>query len=189
MIFFYLTLFLLFVKTLLFPFDFLFESKIFSTFFRSFVRYEIKMRIKSGLSIFLLIVFLVACEKDAYSPLPHVEVNIQIYPNSAQFIDLNSGGGFVYLTANYPSRGIIVYRISDTDFVAFERTCPHDPYDCCEGTQCPRLMVDESRLTISDSCCGSIYLILDGSNVSGPSTYRLKQYHTSYDGNVLYIYD
>lgn len=148
------------------------------------------MKFRLSLIAVSMILFLVTCQKDAYTPLPHVDVNIQIFPNTTQYIDLNSIGGFVYLTANYPSRGIIVYRIDQSSFVAFERTCPHDPDGCCEGNQCARLVVDEnSPFIISDPCCGSMYLILDGSNVSGPSQYPLKQYHTSFDGNSLRIYD
>jgi len=142
------------------------------------------------LLINLFIVFLLTtCQKDAYTPLPHVDVNIQLFPNSTQYLDINTVGGFVYITANYPSRGIIVYRLTDSEFLAFERTCPHDPDACCTGTQCSRLVVDQSRLRITDSCCQSVYLILDGSNISGPSQYRLKQYNTSYDGTVLHIFD
>ena len=137
-----------------------------------------------------MVLFLVTCQKEAYTPLPHVDVNIQIFPNSIQYLSLNSIGGYEYLTANPPSRGIIVYRIDQSSFVAFERTCPYDPEGCCEGTQCSRLVVDdESPFLISDPCCGSLYLILDGSNVSGPSQYPLKQYHTSFDGISLRIYD
>ncbi len=129
------------------------------------------------------------CQKEAYTPLPFVEVNIQIFPNSTQYFNLNSIGGFEYLTANSPSRGIIVYRINQEEFVAFERTCPHDPDACCTEAGCARLVVEENSFMISDSCCGSLYLILDGSNISGPSQYPLKQYHTSYDGTTLHIFD
>jgi len=148
-----------------------------------------KLKTKTILIYLLLLLFLTACQKDASSPLPHVEVNIQIFPNSIQYLELNSPGGFVYLTANSPSRGITVYRIDQSSFIAFERTCPYDPDACCEGTQCSRLIVEDSRLSILDPCCGSTYLILDGSNISGPSQYPLKQYHTSYDGTTLRIYD
>ncbi|MCD6179957.1 MAG: hypothetical protein J7K39_08635 [Bacteroidales bacterium] len=147
------------------------------------------MKIKILLAFLVLSLFLVDCQKDAYTPLPYVEVNIQIFPNSTQYLDLNAVGGFIYLTANYPSRGIIVYRVGAADFVAFERTCPHDPDECCTGNVCSRLVVEDNRLYISDPCCGSVYLILDGSNVSGPSQYPLKQYHTSYDGTVLRIFN
>lgn len=148
-----------------------------------------KVKTKNIAFYFFIVLFFTSCQKDAYTPLPFVEVNIQIFPNSTQYYELNSLGGFVYLTANFPSRGIIVYRLNQTDFMAFERTCPHDPDACCEGTECARLVVDENRLFISDPCCGSVYLILDGSNESGPSQYNLKQYHTSYDGYTLHIFD
>lgn len=147
------------------------------------------MKTKALVVSLLTILFLTTCQKEAYTPLPHVEVNIQLFPNSTQYLNLNATGGFEYITANYPSRGIIVYRIAPSDFIAFERTCPHDPDDCCEGLECTRLIVEDSRLTISDPCCSSVYLILDGSNISGPSQYPLKQYHTSYDGTTLRIYD
>jgi nitrite reductase/ring-hydroxylating ferredoxin subunit len=147
------------------------------------------MKTKLGLVSLFLFVFLTHCQKDAYTPLPHVDVNIQILPNSIQYLDLNAVGGFIYLTANYPSRGIIVYRLGPNDFKAYERTCPYDPDGCCSGSSCSRLVVEENRLSIIDSCCNSVYLILDGSNISGPSTYPLKQYHTSYDGTTLRIYD
>ena len=147
------------------------------------------MKIKViGIAI-LFVLFLTTCQKDAYTPLPHVDVNFQLFPNSTQYLNLNAVGGFEYLTANFPSRGIIVYRISTDEFLAFERTCPHDPDACCTGSQCSRLIVDDNRMFISDACCSSEYLILDGSNVSGPSQYLLKQYHTSYDGATLRIFD
>jgi len=139
-------------------------------------------------SLFLMLMW-TGCQKEAYTPLPFVEVNIQIFPNSTQYFNLNSIGGFEYLTANSPSRGIIVYRINQEEFVAFERTCPHDPDACCTEAGCARLVVEENSFMISDSCCGSLYLILDGSNISGPSQYPLKQYHTSYDGTTLHIFD
>jgi len=130
------------------------------------------------------------CQKDKQDPLPYAIVNIRIEPNSTIYINLNTVGGYEYLTAEYPSRGIIVYRISTTDFVAFERTCPFDPDACCDDENgCSRLYVDESGLIIKDDCCGSTYLILDGSNVEGPSVRPLKQYNTSFDGKTLHIYN
>lgn len=129
------------------------------------------------------------CKKEE-EPLPFTYVNIRIEPNSTLYINLNTVGGYEYLTAEQPSRGIIVYRISVTDFVAFERTCPHDPDACCsEENGCPRLVVDEGGLLIKDSCCESTYLILDGSNVEGPSVIPLKQYNTSFDGKTLHIFN
>lgn len=128
------------------------------------------------------------CKKED-DPLPLAVVNIYIEPNSTLYINLNTVGGSEYITANYPSRGLIVYRISVNDFVAFERTCPHDPDACCDEDGCSRLNVEPDGIIIKDSCCESQYLILDGSNVSGPSVKPLKQYRTSYDGKTLHIYN
>jgi len=128
------------------------------------------------------------CKKED-APLPFAVVNIRIEPNSTQFINLNTVGGHEYLTANPPSRGVIVYRISVDEFVAFERTCPHDPDACCDENSCSRLNVEEDGIIIKDACCESTYLILDGSNVSGPSVKPLKQYFTSYNGKILHIYN
>ncbi len=124
---------------------------------------------------------------DCYIEMPVVNINID--PNSTQFINLNVVGGYEYITANPPSRGIIVYRTSVNDFKAFERTCPHDPDACCDENSCSRIVVEEDGLLMKDDCCGSTYLILDGSNVAGPSVERLRQYRTSYNGETLHIYN
>ena len=145
---------------------------------------------KTPLLVLLLLVFFLSnqCEKED-DPLPYAVVNITIEPNSTQYINLNTSGGHEYLTANYPSRGIVVYRINLTDFVAFERTCPHDPDACCTTEGCSRIVVESDGIILSDDCCGSTYLILDGSNVAGPSVKPLKQYRTSFDGRYLHIYN
>ena len=138
---------------------------------------------------FLLIGLLTSQCKKEDDPLPYAIVNITIKPNSTQYINLNTTGGYEYLTANEPSRGVIVYRIDADNFVAFERTCPHDPDACCDGTSCARIAIEEGGLFMKDDCCESVYLILDGSNVSGSSEKPMKQYSTSYNGEILHIYN
>jgi len=139
-------------------------------------------------SLLVLAMTSTRCQKEE-NPLPFAVVNIYIEPNSTLFINLNTVSGHEYITANEPSRGIIVYRISVNEFMAFERTCPHDPDACCDENGCSRLIVEDDGVIITDECCGSTYLILDGSNVSGPSVKPLKQYRTSYDGKTLHIYN
>lgn len=139
-----------------------------------------------GLILFAILATQCVKEDD---PLPFAVVNIRIEPNSTQYINLNTVGGHEYLTANFPSRGVLVYRIGVSEFVAFERTCPHDPDACCDETGCSRLTVEDDGIIIKDACCESTYLILDGSNVAGPSVKPLKQYFTSYDGKTLHIYN
>ncbi len=90
-----------------------------------------------------------------------------------------------------PSRGIIVYRSSIDQFLAFERTPPFKPDSCCNAakTVCTALVVDNYFPFVMDTCTNSKYLILDGSPVSGPSNMSLGMYVTEFDGNLLYIHD
>jgi nitrite reductase/ring-hydroxylating ferredoxin subunit len=111
-------------------------------------------------------------------------VDIYIKPNSTEYLELNPVGGWVYLTAQYPSRGILVYRISMDEFMAYERTCPHDP-----DKDCARIQVESSGTTAVDSCCMSRYIMHDGSPFQGPSKRPLKQYRTNYDGITLHIFN
>ncbi len=140
------------------------------------------------LSILLFIGLVYACKEDA-QPLPYTHVNINIRPDSPLYPSLNTVGGFAMLTANYPSRGVIVYRLSNNEFLAFERTCPHDADACCNQDTCTRLIVENNGLEVSDPCCSSKFLIIDGTVASGPSKYPLKQYVADYNGDILHIYN
>jgi nitrite reductase/ring-hydroxylating ferredoxin subunit len=100
------------------------------------------------------------------------------------YSELNIVGGWVYLTAEQPSRGIIVYRFSMDEFRAYERTCPYDPDHAAA-----RVEVEATDVTAVDSLCGSKFLLTDGQPFKGPATLPLKQYQTYYDGNTLHIYN
>ncbi len=133
---------------------------------------------------FFLIFFLLLtpqCKKDKKDQIPYVYVNF--YMNiSTQYIGLNNIGGYEYITGGV--RGIIVYRRSTEEFMAYERDCPYQPSNSCALVQ-----VDNSAVMAVDSCCGSKFLLLDGSIVKGPATIMLKQYHTSFDGTTLHIFN
>ncbi len=133
------------------------------------------------LSLTALLIF--SCrKKNEYPLIPNVYVNLYIDINSALYNDLNSVGGYLYLTGG--NRGILVYRNSIDEFKAFERTCPYDP-----DKDCARIEVDLSGLFAIDSCCFSKFLLLDGSVHNGPSTLPLKQYRTTFDGDFLHIFN
>jgi len=151
------------------------------------------MRIHSGSvfssSLILCSVYVIisigisACSKEKNpNEIPVVAVNFYINPNSTEYLELNAVGGWVYLTGGY--RGIIVYRKSFTEFMAYERACPYD-WQEDDG----RVEVETSGLTALCPACKSKYILLDGSPYEGPTTYPLKQYQTQYDGNLLYIFN
>lgn len=134
--------------------------------------------------IFFAIVFLlpllVCC--DIYqSPIPNVRVDFYIYPNDVQYYRLNTYGGYEYFTGGV--NGIIVYRLDEWNFNAFDRACPHD-----WGEQESWLFVAPDGLRLIDSLCGSTFNILDGNVLSGPSKYPCRRYNTRFDGMRLHVY-
>jgi hypothetical protein len=136
--------------------------------------------------------FLISCNGNDDPPIDIGYVNFYIYPNSTQYLPLNSVGGYAYVTANEPSRGIIIYRATLDEFKAFERTPTYKPDSCCitePVLKCTRLIVDESALFADDTCSGSRYFLLDGSVVQGPASYPMVQYNTRFDGEVLYVFN
>ncbi len=121
-----------------------------------------------------------SCNEKQHPFVPHEYVNLRLNISSTEYVELNSPGGWVYLTGGY--RGILVYRISSDEFVAYDRGCPYDPYE-----DCARIEMEEGGLTTIDKCCGSRFLIIDGSVLDGPAQAPLKRYRTSFDGDFLYI--
>ncbi|MFZ4402043.1 MAG: hypothetical protein ACOYO1_18585 [Bacteroidales bacterium] len=120
-----------------------------------------------------------SCSKDENETIPYVYVNFSIQPNSTVYQKLNTVGGWEYITGGY--NGIVVYRLSQDEFVAFDRACPYDYKNSC------RIVVESSFTTTIDSCCGSRFLLNDGSPFKGPASVSLKKYKTYYDGNSLRI--
>lgn len=135
--------------------------------------------------IFLLFVILTfsACRRDRNNIIPNVLVDIEFNINNPQYINLTAVGGSMYLSGG--SRGIVIYRLSQDEFSAFDRHCPYNPSD-----DCGQVSIDSSSsLILKDVCCGSQFLITDGSVHSSPATNSLKRYQTFFDGTILRIYN
>jgi len=132
----------------------------------------------------LIVIILFSCKKDNQDDrIPNVTVSQTIYLNLPSYTVLNSVGNYVYISGGY--RGIIVYRRSISEFVAYDRACPYDP--TVSGAL---LEVDSNGLTTVDRHCGSKFLLVDGSVNQGPATSPMKGYATQYDGNnQVYIYN
>jgi hypothetical protein len=147
----------------------------------------------SLITLSVLTLIIAGCGKDDGDRQPLPPVNITINPNSTIYQEINFVGGWMYLGeqdgVEEPSRGLIVYRMSTDQFLAFERTPPFKPDSCCNATltNCTALIVDFPH--VLDTCTSSTYLILDGSPVSGPSSMTLGMYVTEYYGDLLFIHN
>lgn len=143
----------------------------------------------------VLVLILAGCDNSNGDDPPLAYIDITILPNSTLYQELNVIGGWMYLGQTDgvvpPSRGLIVYRLSSDQFMAYERTPPFKPDSCCNesGKECSALMVGDQYPFVVDTCTDSRYLILDGSPVSGPSGKYLYTYFTDYDGYTLYIHN
>lgn len=140
------------------------------------------------IGVIIVALTLTTCHEFPENPnAPSVYINFTIQPNTLHYQDLNVVSGYMYLTSEEPSRGIIVYRMTQDEFKAYDRTPPNNPNACCDNGVCKRLVVDLPFVV--DSCSSIKYNILDGSIIEGDGVYPLIEYHTMYDGYSLRIYN
>jgi hypothetical protein len=137
--------------------------------------------IRHTLQIFALIFTLVfmSCRDRNNGRVPDVPVNISINIALPEFFDLTVPTGSVYLTGG--SRGIIVYRKSETEFVAIERHSTYLPENECA------VVVNDDGLILEDPCSGSQWIITDGTLVEGPASMPLVLYDTNFSNPILFI--
>jgi nitrite reductase/ring-hydroxylating ferredoxin subunit len=113
--------------------------------------------------------------------IPYVLVDYNIYLSNPDNQVLNAIGNWKYFD-NVGSRGVIVYHKDLSEYVVYERHCTYKP----EGT-CGRVKVDKDNVTLLDSCCGSKFLLYDGSIINGPAVYPLKAYQVFYNNDILHV--
>lgn len=135
-----------------------------------------------SLTAFLILLSIGGCKKDVDNGVPITPVDIYLYTNNPSFVNLNGVGGWVYITGGV--RGILVYRKSPSEFMAYDRNCTYQSSDACAT-----VVVDATNILATDTCCHSKFSMYDGSVTQAPAGLPLKAYNTTYDGNVLHIYN
>ena len=118
------------------------------------------------------------CVEENDTPMGYV--NFTINPNSTFYTNLNHVGGYEYFIGGY--KGVIIFRYSWTEFLAYERACPH----CHEvGVE----VQEQSGVILECPQCGSEFIYTDGSPIKSPAVSSLRQYSTYYDGSQLHVYN
>ncbi len=131
-----------------------------------------------------LVLLLSSCKKNKNHPVPSIPFDLTIDINLPSYNTLIGVGTWAYV--NGGSRGIIVYRRSIDEFVAFDRHSPADPDALCLE---PLFPDPDNFLTLIDSCSTARYSLYDGSPIQD-SEFGLRQYQTSYNGtNLVRIYN
>ena len=136
---------------------------------------------------FFSIVFLLfmGCKKNGnQNPIPSIPFDITINIEFPSYSSLIGVGGWTYVVGG--SKGIIVYRKSVDQFVAFDRQSPKDINNTCSSALTPD---STNFLQLIDICSGAKFSLYDGSAISG-SEFGLRQYQTVWNGtNSLRIYN
>ena len=136
--------------------------------------------LRSCFLVCIVCLFFAACESsEPEDQIPIALVNETINLTNQQYLDLQFNGGHVNIDGGV--RGITIYRISETEYRAFERNCSFEPLNTCA-----RVEVDGSGLFFIDSCCSSTF-DFNGFPTGGPATLPLRQYLTVLQGNFLII--
>lgn len=137
------------------------------------------------LFLFIVTFFLFGgCIKYNQTPVPSIPFDITIDLNLPSYNVLNGTGGWAYV--NGGSRGIIVYRRSLDEFVAFDR---HSPADVDGNCSLPLFPTTDNFLILKDTCNNATFSLYDGSPMTG-SDFGLRQYRITYNGgNLLRIYN
>lgn len=143
----------------------------------------------------LIACLLTSCDRDRNDVIPDVLVDFTIdildYPDlqaitgsalagkdDPRIIDSRYAGG-------YNDNGIIIYRSMENEFLAYDRTCPHD---YAENEQIARVNIDFTQAVCPQ--CSTFYSLFSfGTPVDGPGRYPLKGYKTSFDGRYVRVWN
>ena len=140
-------------------------------------------RISNAIFAILMVIFVISCHKKPENQIDiNVDIDFTIYPNSLEYQELNVVGGWIYLTAPLPSYGIIVYKMSIDEFMAYDRR------PLIDNESCPDNRLNVEMPFIVDECNGQTYSILNGFNQNGDGSH-VYWYQTEFDGSALRIHN
>jgi len=136
------------------------------------------------ISLLLLLtpgLFIPSCQSNKGQLIPVVKVDIYLL----LYADLGDLGIGSSKLISGGVNGIVLYRESDLEFFAYDRTCTMFP-------EHDEAVVEDPSFFGVFECpkCRSTFLLMNGAEPnSGPAPYPLVQYNASVQGDVLHIYN
>ena len=137
-------------------------------------------KIQSGVLLLFVALTTVGC-RDNNNAIPLVAVDREINITLPSYSSLSVVGGWAYVTGG--SKGLLIYRRTLDQFVAYDR---HVPYDVDLGCI---VEVDQNNVECVDPCSQSRFSLYDGSPLDGPATFPLKQYSATFNGTIVHVYN
>ena len=140
------------------------------------------MRLRAKACVLLLTVLLACDPQLTDDPIPLVSFDDMVCNLSLPlYSPLRLDGGFMAINS-IGLRGVIVYRVNETTFRAYERNCSYHPNEAASTVE-----VHSSNLYLFDPSCGSQFNLSDGQPTGGPAWRPLRQYHTQVTAGTLTI--
>ncbi len=121
-------------------------------------------------------IFLLGCSKDKNVQLvPYVPVDYTISLANPNMAGLNGVGGFAYI-ANVGYKGILIFKISNDTYYAYDRACTYMPLEVCH-----KISIDSTNsFAAVCACCTSKFAMDGGLVLSNPATRGLTRYKVEY---------
>ena len=140
-------------------------------------------RISDKAALILLFCGALSCNQVPFDqPIPDaVFPDIVIDLTFPEYVRLLTDGGTFQIN-NKGVRGIIIYRKSPGNFVAYEKNCSYRPAEACATVE-----LDASNLFLIDFCCNSTFSLDEGLPTGGVAWRPLRRYRTSVQGFLLTI--
>jgi len=141
---------------------------------------------KKILFILPLFMVLMACSSsdDNYrnNPnLPDVNFRFQLNLSFPEYNDLDFPGNS-YATYNNGVRGVVIYNINNSQYVAFELSDPNHPPSNCSG-------MTVNGVIASCGCDDNKYNVITGELAEGEGQYTMKPYRVQRSGNIIEVFN
>lgn len=141
---------------------------------------------KKFFSFLLLFILMTACSGSDDSVrnnpnLPDLNFRFQINLNLPEYNNLQFAGNS-YATYTQGIKGVVIYNINNSQFVAFELSDPNHPPSNCSA-------MTVNGVIASCSCDTNQYNVITGQITEGDSQYPMKPYRVQRSGNVLEVYN
>ncbi|GAA4308539.1 hypothetical protein GCM10023115_36870 [Pontixanthobacter gangjinensis] len=113
--------------------------------------------------------------------LPDLNFRFQLNLSFPEYNDLQYPGNS-FATYNHGVRGVVIYNINNSQYVAFELSDPNHPPSNCSG-------MTLNGVIASCGCDGNQYNIITGELTQGEGEYTMKPYRVTRSGNSLEVYN
>ncbi len=135
--------------------------------------------LKSNVRFFLILLIIlsvfVRCDENE---IPFPDVNVYANLSLATTLENVLPGNYVTVDG-YGIGGLIIFRVDQNEFLAFDRACTYEASRKCVLTN------DEGMFECP--CCGSRFWMVNSKDIAGtvyqgPASYPLKRYNCFFDG-------